>query len=150
MPTLKNPTTSLQLIMTLFVPAFLTACTASYHVASDTTYPHEEYASVWCDEHQSYHEDVQHHNDTEVIIEHEVYHEPARPARSGFTACGNFMADRGTQNTCQPGQYCADDTFSTCSAGCLSDTNCASNQACVKDAGLQVGVCQNLDYYGAL
>ena len=71
------------------------------------------------------------------------------PARSGYTACGDFFASNGAQNQCQPGQYCADDTFSKCAQGCLSDVNCAGNQVCSKDPGMQIGICQNLDYYGS-
>ncbi|PIV98938.1 MAG: hypothetical protein COW42_12695, partial [Deltaproteobacteria bacterium CG17_big_fil_post_rev_8_21_14_2_50_63_7] len=56
-------------------------------------------------------------------------------APSGATDCGS--------NTCSAGQYCEDPTFSTCSNGCLANTNCSSDQECVKAAGEQVGSCQN-------
>lgn len=58
----------------------------------------------------------------------------------GFTACGDFPSG---PVECQPGQYCADATFSECVPGCTSDVNCADSQTCVKPAGQSVGDCRN-------
>ncbi len=58
----------------------------------------------------------------------------------GYTDCGTFFGGE----TCQPGQYCVDPSWSECANGCLSDVNCASNQMCFKDSGRQVGVCENV------
>lgn len=135
----------------------LVACSGGYHIVHDTEISHHAGADVvhdddWCEEHQSYHHEGggPYGDDgevVEVIVEEE---RPMRaPARSGYTACGDFFASHGAQNQCQPGQYCADDTFSKCAQGCLSDVNCAGNQVCAKDPGMQVGICQNLDYYGS-
>ncbi len=55
----------------------------------------------------------------------------------GFTSCGNF-------NTCQPGQYCEDDTFGDCAPGCLSNANCASDQTCESESGEPIGTCENI------
>ena len=135
--------------------SLLLACSGSYHLAHDaevTHYVDEGGAhEAWCEQHQSYHHDEDNFYDgageVEVIIEED--HHVRSPARSGYTACGDFFASHGAQNQCQPGQYCADDTFSSCAQGCLSDVNCAGNQVCAKDPGMQVGICQNLDYYGS-
>ncbi|WIG99190.1 hypothetical protein KGD87_08360 [Myxococcus sp. SDU36] len=62
------------------------------------------------------------------------------PLQKGYTECGGFMGD----DPCQPGQYCADATFSECVPGCTSDVNCARNQECVKESGEQVGTCLNI------
>ncbi len=63
------------------------------------------------------------------------------PASNGVTACGNFG---GSPKQCIAGQYCSDQTLSTCDLGCLSDVNCASNQQCDKTgAGGQIGGCHN-------
>jgi len=59
---------------------------------------------------------------------------------NGITACGDFPDG---PKSCQAGQYCSDQTFSRCEAGCLSDTNCASNQTCQKASGATTGSCQN-------
>ncbi len=40
----------------------------------------------------------------------------------GFTTCGN--------NTCQPGQYCFDQSFGQCVNGCTSDANCETGHVC--------------------
>ena len=90
--------------------------------------------------------------EVEVVVEREPRRRRPRRAsspHSGYTPCGDFLADHGTQNRCQPGQFCSDATFSSCSLGCLSDTNCSSDQVCLKDSVNQVGVCQNADYYSA-
>ncbi|MEC9442972.1 MAG: hypothetical protein VYE40_17900 [Myxococcota bacterium] len=60
----------------------------------------------------------------------------------GYTQCGDFLADPGQKNYCQPGQYCEDPTFSECIEGCLSNENCADDQRCVKSDGQNVGTCQ--------
>lgn len=62
------------------------------------------------------------------------------PRVRGYTECGDFLGGA----TCSPGQYCADPGFSECALGCLSDVNCASNQACVKAGNAQIGVCENV------
>lgn len=49
----------------------------------------------------------------------------------------------GETQWCQPGQYCADQTFSDCVNGCLSDVNCASNQYCEVDRRTGEGICLN-------
>jgi len=46
---------------------------------------------------------------------------------------------------CQAGQYCADQVLGLCENGCLSNTNCASDQECIKEDGEDVGTCQNTD-----
>ena len=56
----------------------------------------------------------------------------------GFTPCGDFPS--GPVDS-QPGQYCADATFSECVPGCTSAVNCAEGQRCVKPAGESVGDC---------
>lgn len=61
---------------------------------------------------------------------------------NGVTPCGNFPDL--IAKTCQAGQYCADEGFSECKVGCLSNTNCADNQTCEKAAGADVGACQNV------
>lgn len=61
-------------------------------------------------------------------------------SQNGQTPCGSFPDDQ--PKTCQAGQYCADEIFSECVNGCLSNTNCASDQVCDKPAGLDVGTCQ--------
>jgi|SRR5690606_2576703 len=55
---------------------------------------------------------------------------------TGTTECGQFA-------TCQAGQYCEDPILATCTNGCLNNDNCASDQTCVKNAGENVGTCQN-------
>lgn len=62
------------------------------------------------------------------------------PHVRGYTECGTFLGGA----TCSPGQHCSDPGFSECANGCLSDVNCASNQACFKSPGQQVGVCENV------
>lgn len=57
----------------------------------------------------------------------------------GFLTCGSLAAE----HTCQPGQYCSDETFGTCSNGCLGDVNCGCNQECVIGSGESVGTCRN-------
>ncbi len=57
----------------------------------------------------------------------------------GYTECGSFLGGE----SCSPGQYCEDPTFSECDNGCLSDVNCASNQYCYKTGGQNVGICEN-------
>jgi hypothetical protein len=54
--------------------------------------------------------------------------------RTGVTTCGGVQ--------CQAGQYCEN---ISCVNGCLSDNNCAGNQACVKSAtsSSTVGSCMN-------
>lgn len=66
--------------------------------------------------------------------------QPSPTARQGFTACGEFPSG---PVECQPGQYCADATFSRCEPGCTSDVNCAESQTCVKASGESVGDCVN-------
>lgn len=61
------------------------------------------------------------------------------PSTKGFIACG----PSGISKTCQPGQYCSDETFGECSVGCLADVNCACNQTCVIPSGDSVGTCRN-------
>ena len=58
----------------------------------------------------------------------------------GFTHCGDFPDNK--PKTCQPGQYCSDEGFSTCRSGCLSNINCAADQACSKVGG-NVGICKS-------
>lgn len=62
--------------------------------------------------------------------------------RNGITPCGNFPDQQA--KSCQAGQYCEDEILSKCTAGCLSNTNCASNQTCEKASGADVGSCQNM------
>jgi hypothetical protein len=57
----------------------------------------------------------------------------------GYTECGSFLGGE----SCAPGQYCSDATFSECANGCLSDVNCASNQYCYKTSNQHVGICEN-------
>ncbi len=57
--------------------------------------------------------------------------------RNGITGCGT------TGKVCQAGQYCSDETFGYCSAGCLSNNNCSSEQECIKPAGQNEGTCQS-------
>jgi hypothetical protein len=54
---------------------------------------------------------------------------------TGFTECNFGMEE------CQPGQYCNAEML-TCSVGCTSDVNCASNQFCNLDSG-SPGTCEN-------
>lgn len=61
------------------------------------------------------------------------------PSQQGFVTCGDSI----NQQTCQPGQYCADQTFGECGNGCLADVNCACNQTCSISAGETVGTCRN-------
>jgi hypothetical protein len=71
--------------------------------------------------------------------------DPSNPGGScnastkGFIDCG----PSGISKTCQPGQYCSDETFGECSVGCLADVNCACNQTCVIPSGDSVGSCRN-------
>jgi hypothetical protein len=60
---------------------------------------------------------------------------------NGVTSCGNFPDM--IAKSCQAGQYCDDEGFSKCLNGCLSDTNCASNQTCEKASATKVGNCIN-------
>ncbi len=60
--------------------------------------------------------------------------------QTGVTACGSVA---GQPSSCQAGQYCADETFSRCVNGCLSNANCASDQECKKAGGENDGTCQN-------
>ena len=55
------------------------------------------------------------------------------------TGTGNGTTPCGGQ-TCSAGQHC-DNLL--CQDGCLADTNCASNQTCVKAGGVNTGSCQN-------
>ena len=140
-------------MLTALTSSLLVACSGSYYLSHDAEISHHagvESHETWCDEHQSYHHEDEFYGDggeVEIIVEED--HHFHAPARSGYTACGDFFASNGAQNQCQPGQYCADDTFSKCAQGCLSDVNCAGNQVCSKDPGMQIGICQNLDYYGS-
>ena len=59
----------------------------------------------------------------------------------GFTHCGDFPD--GKSKTCQPGQYCYDEGFSSCHSGCLSNINCASDQKCSKGSS-NTGTCQSI------
>jgi hypothetical protein len=62
--------------------------------------------------------------------------EDSGEARSGITQCGS--------HECAAGQYCEDPTYaSPCENGCLSNTNCAGDQICIKDPDANVGTCQN-------
>lgn len=58
---------------------------------------------------------------------------------NGITPCGNFG---GSAKQCIAGQYCQDETLSICANGCLSDTNCTSDQLCSKEASQNIGSCQ--------
>jgi hypothetical protein len=58
---------------------------------------------------------------------------------NGVTPCGNFPDQ--VAKSCIAGQYCEDEIFSKCANGCLSDTNCTSEQTCAKSA-TNVGSCQ--------
>lgn len=58
---------------------------------------------------------------------------------NGITPCGNFPDG---PKSCQAGQYCADEGFSECQNGCLSQTNCTSAQTCQKAPAEDVGSCQ--------
>jgi hypothetical protein len=58
---------------------------------------------------------------------------------NGTTPCG---AVDGSPKQCIAGQYCKDETLSICDNGCLSNSNCASDQQCMKDSGANVGSCQ--------
>lgn len=71
----------------------------------------------------------------------ETFQHEDRHLAPGFTPCGDFVASFGERNVCNPNQYCADQTFSTCLMGCLSEYNCTDNQQCVKDEGADVGTC---------
>ncbi len=51
---------------------------------------------------------------------------------NGQTECGNCT---GSTNMCQAGQYCEDAILCICTEGCLSNTNCASDQVCNTAAG---------------
>lgn len=53
-------------------------------------------------------------------------------AASGQTECG--------QLTCQAGEYCSN---GLCENGCLANTNCASDQTCVKEGSANIGACKN-------
>jgi hypothetical protein len=59
---------------------------------------------------------------------------------SGVTSCGTFG---NSAKSCQAGQYCKDETLSICENGCLSNNNCAGDQACDKSNGATVGNCVN-------
>ena len=78
------------------------------------------------------------------VVEHHVhYDEPAtHHGYSGYTECGDFFAPAGDVNTCQPGSFCSDATFSKCAPGCLSDQNCSPEQVCVKQHARNRGTCQ--------
>lgn len=54
---------------------------------------------------------------------------------TGFTECNAGLTE------CQPGQFC-DSEMLSCSVGCTSDVNCASNQFCNLESG-SPGVCEN-------
>lgn len=58
---------------------------------------------------------------------------------NGVTACGNNLRE---DVKCQAGQYCEDQTLSICTDGCLSNTNCADDQECIKADGENKGSCQ--------
>lgn len=60
--------------------------------------------------------------------------------RTGITPCGNFPDQ--VAKSCQASQYCQDEGFSKCAAGCLSDNNCTENQTCIKAGGANEGTCQ--------
>lgn len=60
--------------------------------------------------------------------------------RTGITPCGNFPDQ--VAKSCQASQYCQDEGFSKCAAGCLSDNNCTQNQTCIKAGGANEGTCQ--------
>lgn len=60
--------------------------------------------------------------------------------RTGITPCGNFPDQ--VAKSCQASQYCQDEGFSKCAAGCLSDNNCTENQTCIKTGGANEGTCQ--------
>ena len=59
----------------------------------------------------------------------------------GFTPCGDFLAGWGESVICQPGQYCADETFSDCELGCLSDYNCEDGKVCSGASNQGPGSC---------
>jgi hypothetical protein len=59
----------------------------------------------------------------------------------GYTSCGDFAGDDAV---CQPGQFCADEMWSECEIGCLSDVNCASNQICILTRPREAGYCENI------
>ena len=59
---------------------------------------------------------------------------------NGVTPCGSHPDNQ--PNSCAAGQYCADEIFSECVNGCLSNSNCADDQICVKDVGVEAGSCQ--------
>lgn len=63
------------------------------------------------------------------------------PTIRGFTACGDYV---GETQYCQPGQFCENALWNRCEIGCLSDVNCASNQACIITSPNEPGYCQNL------
>jgi hypothetical protein len=89
--------------------------------------------------------DVEHHDQAyHDGATYDVHHASsvAHHGYSGYTECGDFFAPDGDVNTCQPGSFCTNPTFSTCSPGCLSDQNCSGEQLCVKDAGRNRGTCQ--------
>ncbi len=65
--------------------------------------------------------------------------------RTGRTECGTF----GTETQyCEASTYCSDFTLNICSDGCTSDNNCASNQECIKESGINVGTCQAIQSSG--
>ncbi len=57
----------------------------------------------------------------------------------GFTACGDYPDSQ--PKTCNPGQYCADEIFSSCELGCLGTYNCEEGSECRKAPGEDVGSC---------
>ena len=93
--------------------------------------------------HEEVYVDVEHHDPEGYEVEYDVHHEAnAGHGYSGYTACGDFFAPDGDVNTCQPGSFCSNATFSKCAPGCLSDQNCSPEQLCIKDSGRNRGTCQ--------
>lgn len=76
------------------------------------------------------------------FLHDDIFHGDDHPQADvrGFTYCGEgFDGDV----YCSPGQYCENQTWNDCEAGCLSDVNCASNQFCDIRYGDPVGTCVN-------
>lgn len=62
----------------------------------------------------------------------------------GLTECGTQVGSNEA-NYCQPNQYCKNASFARCELGCLSDSNCAEEQECVKADGEDIGSCQRAE-----
>ncbi len=132
----------------------MTGCAGgSYYVSHDSGAYAEADSESWCDEHQvAHHDDEFTHGDVVVEVDEPYYEVEVEhhhdTTHDGYTACGDFFAPDGvSQNSCHPGQYCKDSTFSKCATGCLSDVNCAGHEVCIKGRFSNVGSCQAAGSY---